>query len=211
MEKRPQTHHSRWTSEQDVQLKNMVAGGFTSAQIANYFGRTISSIYSRKLVLGLEGRMKRSTKAQIQGSVKKFGTKPARKPKPVLVLPPSPPQVKQEKVPVQMELPLPTLKKRGRPAKAKSPAPAKAPKQKVNGFNSYSFKLAFVSQRRQRGDIKLLAEVCEMTPGYISRVLDGWYMSDVVMTMAYSLCENRQTNLEILQDLGFNRSKKKVN
>ena len=49
-----------------------------------------------------------------------------------------------------------------------------------------------------------------MTPGYISRVLDGWYMSDVVMTMAYSLCENRQTNLEILQDLGFNRSKKKV-
>jgi hypothetical protein len=210
MEKRPKTHHSRWTPEQDVQMKNMVAAGFTSAQIANFFGRTISSIYSRKLVLGLEGRMKRSTKAQIQGSVKKFDVKTARKPKPVLVVPPSTPQVKQEQVSVQMELPLPTLKKKGRPAKAKSPAPAKAPKQKVNGYNSYSFKLSFVNQRRQRGDIKLLAEVCEMTPGYISRVLDGWYMSDVVLTMAVSLCENRQTNQEILQDLGFNRSKKKV-
>lgn len=210
MAKRPQTHNSRWTPEQDVQLKNMVAGGFTSAQIANYFGRTISSIYSRKIILGLKERTKRSTKAQLQGSVQKFTVKPARKPKPVLVLPPSPPQVKQEQVPVQMELPLPTLKKKGRPAKAKSPAPAKAPKQKVNGYNSYSFKLSFVNQRRQRGDIKLLAEVCEMTPGYISRVLDGWYMSDVVLTMAVSLCENRQTNQEILQDLGFNRSKKKV-
>ena len=56
MAKRPQTHNSRWTPEQDVQLKNMVAGGFSSAEIANYFGRTISSIYSRKIVLGLKGR-----------------------------------------------------------------------------------------------------------------------------------------------------------
>jgi len=211
MAKKPKTHHSRWTPEQDVQFKNMVAGEFTSAQVANFFGRTLNSIYSRKIVLGLKDRLKRSTKDQVEGSVKKFTPKPARKPKPSLVLPPSPRPVKKEQVPVQMECPLPTLKKRGRPAKAKSIVPAKAPKQKINGFNSYSSKLAFVNQRRQRGDVKLLAEVCEMTPGFISRVLAGWYLSDVVMTMAFSLCENRQTNQEILQEIGFNRSKKKVN
>lgn len=206
MAKRPQTHHSRWTSEQDIQLKNMVAGGFSSAEIANYFGRTISSIYSRKLVLGLEGRLKRSTKAQIQGSVKKFTPKPARKPKLEKVPEPKVPETK----PIQLELSLGNLPKRGRPAKPKSEVLVKTPKTKTNGYNSYSFKLSYVNQRRQRGDIKLLAEVCEMSPGFISRVLDGWYFSEVVIGMAFSLCENRPTNHEILQDLGFNRSKKKA-
>ena len=227
MAKKPQIHHSRWTSEQDIQLKNMVVGGFSSAEIANYFGRTISSIYSRKLVLGLEGRLKRSTKAQIQGSVKKFTSKPARKPKLEKVPEPKVPEPKPIQLelslgnlpkrgrpakpkPIQLEMSLGNLPKRGRPAKPKSEVLVKTPKTKTNGYNSYSFKLSYVNQRRQRGDIKLLAEVCEMSPGFISRVLDGWYFSEVVIGMAFSLCENRLTNHEILQDLGFNRCKKKA-
>ena len=195
MAKRPQTHHSRWTPEQDTQLKNMVAGGFSSAEIANFFGRTLTSIYSRKLILGLKGRIKRSTKSQVEGSIKKFDTKPARKPKLVKVA--EKPKVQIPEPPVATLFPIaPSTPKRGRKPKEKS---------KMNGYNKYTFKLAFVNQRLQRGDIKSISDICKKSPGFVSRVIDGWYLSEEVLDMAFLHMENRPTNTMVLQGLGLNR------
>lgn len=215
MVKKPKTHNSRWTPEQDVQMKNMVAGGFTSAQIANFFGRTISSIYSRKIILGLKERTKRSTKAQLQGSVQKFTVKSARKPKVVVV-----PQVQTPEPPAATLFPVVEIPKQ---PKVKFPKVSRKPKptpQLVdskkpdvmdlalrNGL-SYMFKLSFVAQRKQRGDVKELARICGFSSGYITRVLDGNNFNVEVIDMAFLLMEDRKTNEEFLTLMGFNRYKK---
>lgn len=201
MAKKPITHHSAWTPEHDKILRNMFAAGNTTAQIAVFLGRTRASVYTRKYLLGLDGRFNRSTKSQTQACVRNWTQKKKRNSlvNPTLTLPPTTsPQME-----IQFTSPVKT--KRGRPRKVTG---KETPK--VNAFNNYTYKLAFVNQRKQRGDAKLLSEVCEVTQGFISRVLNGLYISPEIMDMAFTHCQGRPTHMETLQELGFSTLGKKV-
>ena len=106
---------------------------------------------------------------------------------------------------MEIQFTSPVKTKRGRPRKVTG---KETPK--VNAFNNYTYKLAFVNQRKQRGDAKLLSEVCEVTQGFISRVLNGLYISPEIMDMAFTHCQGRPTHMETLQELGFSTLGKKV-
>lgn len=197
MAKKPITHHSSWTPEQEQVLRNMFAAGNSTAQIAVFLGRTRASVYTRKYLLGLEGRITRSTKSQTQASVRAW-TKKKRgksKPQPTLVPAPSPQMEIQFTPPVQT--------KRGRVKK--SPAGFTP---KLNSYNNYTYKLAYVNQRKQRGDVKLLSEVCEVHQSFVSRVLDGLFISPEIVDMAFTHCQGRPTHMETLQELGLSLGKK---
>lgn len=201
MAKKPITHQSSWTPEQETILRNMFAAGNTTAEIAVFLGRTRASVYTRKYQLGLEGRISRSTKSQTQGSVRAWTQKKKGKsnPQPTLAQPPAPsPQME-----IQFTLPVQT--KRGRVKKS-----PEGVTPKLNSYNNYTYKLAFVNQRKQRGDVKLLAEVCEVHQSFVSRVLDGLFISPEIVDMAFTHCQGRPTHMETLQELGFSSSGKRV-
>jgi hypothetical protein len=54
---RPTSNFKRWTSEEDQILRDMVARGKNSAQIAKFLGRTRVSIFARKSKLGIDAKM----------------------------------------------------------------------------------------------------------------------------------------------------------
>jgi hypothetical protein len=57
MSYRPTSNFKRWTSEEDTILREMIANGKNSAQIARTLGRTRVSIFARKAKLGINGKM----------------------------------------------------------------------------------------------------------------------------------------------------------
>ena len=57
MSYRPTSNFKRWTSEEDTILREMIANGKNSAQIARTLGRTRVSIFARKAKLGINDRM----------------------------------------------------------------------------------------------------------------------------------------------------------
>jgi hypothetical protein len=56
--------------------------------------------------------------------------------------------------------------------------------------------------------VKLLAEVCEVHQSFVSRVLDGLFISPEIVDMAFTHCQGRPTHMETLQELGFSFGKK---
>jgi hypothetical protein len=197
MAKKPITHQSSWTPEQETILRNMFAAGNTTAEIAVFLGRTRASVYTRKYQLGLEGRISRSTKSQTQGSVRAWTQKKKGKSHTNVDTTPAPtPQMEIQFTP-------PVQTKRGRVKKS-----PEGVTPKLNSYNNYTYKLAFVNQRKQRGDVKLLAEVCEVHQSFVSRVLDGLFISPEIVDMAFTHCQGRPTHMETLQELGFSFGKK---
>lgn len=57
MSYRPTSNFKRWTSEEDTILREMIANGKNSAQIARTLGRTRVSIFARKSKLGIDDKM----------------------------------------------------------------------------------------------------------------------------------------------------------
>lgn len=190
---KPKVHQKGWSQVEDVQLKNMLEQGRTASECANFFGRTLTAIYARKYNLGLEGRIKRSTKSQVAGSVKRWGVKPKRVPKT-----PQAPQVAAPTPPVA-EIP-----KVAAPITRPAVKVLTQPKEKKISslFEPYSYKLAFVNQRRRRGDVSYLAKVSKKSTGYVSSVLNGHYHHAEIMDYAFLMVEDRDANEKLLKPAG---------
>jgi len=61
---KPSFLHMRWSSADDALLKELIAKGCNATQISEVLGRTRSSIFGRKLVLGIPGKIKRTGKGK---------------------------------------------------------------------------------------------------------------------------------------------------
>jgi hypothetical protein len=53
----PERHSQRWTKNEDIMLIDSVNAGLNSKQIARRLDRTVPSIWSRKVTLGLDKRI----------------------------------------------------------------------------------------------------------------------------------------------------------
>jgi hypothetical protein len=53
----PERHSQRWTKKEDQLLTDSIKAGLSSKQIAKRMDRTVPSIWSRKVTLGLDTRI----------------------------------------------------------------------------------------------------------------------------------------------------------
>lgn len=60
--------NSRWTEAEIEKLEKLVRLGASRTKICRKLGRTPSSVSTKKTVLGLGGRMSRSTRAEVTGT-----------------------------------------------------------------------------------------------------------------------------------------------
>ena len=61
-------NNTRWTAEEIAKLEKMVRSGFSRAKVCKKLGRTPSSVSTKKMALGLRGRLGRATRAEMMGA-----------------------------------------------------------------------------------------------------------------------------------------------
>jgi hypothetical protein len=176
--KKPAFTHMRWSEADDKLLRELIERGADGTTISKTLGRTRSSIFNRKFVLGIEQAMKKTKKGQTNDLT--FGTKTrSTEPQPAPVL-----EVKQA--------PAPT------PTKAKKEPKVKVEvtlaKEKGKAKIPYNFKLAQVNQRRRRGDIAKIAASTGFSQGYVSTVVNGLQDNERIVSVAYNMARGRKTN-----------------
>jgi hypothetical protein len=176
--KKPAFTHMRWSEADDKLLKELIERGANGTAISQTLGRTRSSIFNRKFVLGIEQPMKKTKKGQTNDLT--FGTKTrSAEPQPAPVMEveqtPAPTPTKAKKEPkVKVEVTL-----------AKEKGKTKIP---------YNFKLAQYNQRRRRGDIAKVAASTGFSQGYVSTVVNGLQDNERIVSVAYNMARGRKTN-----------------
>lgn len=60
--------HKRWSSSEDKYLRLALKEGKSAIAVAQYLGRNQTSIYARKMYLGLKGRFARGSKLDVQAN-----------------------------------------------------------------------------------------------------------------------------------------------
>jgi hypothetical protein len=176
--KKPAFTHMRWSEADDKLLKELIERGADGTAISKTLGRTRSSIFNRKFVLGIEQAMKKTKKGQTNDLT--YGTKTrSAEPQPAPVMEveqaPAPTPTKAKKEPkVKVEVTL--VKEKG---KTKIP---------------YNFKLAQYNQRRRRGDIAKVAASTGFSQGYVSTVVNGLQDNERIVSVAYNMARGRKTN-----------------
>jgi hypothetical protein len=176
--KKPAFTHMRWSEADDKLLKELIERGANGTAISQTLGRTRSSIFNRKFVLGIEQPMKKTKKGQTNDLT--FGTKTrSAEPQPAPVMEveqaPAPTPTKAKKEPkVKVEVTL-----------AKEKGKTKIP---------YNFKLAQYNQRRRRGDIAKIAAATGFSQGYVSTVVNGLQDNERIVSVAYNTARGRKTN-----------------
>ncbi len=185
MKKKPDFMNLRWSANDDQMLRDMIARGIDGSTIAKALGRTRSSIFGRKLVLGIEGKIKRSPKGTatpLTYGTRVLKAKDAEAPAPVAEV---------VEVPV---VPTPEVK-----AKTKVKAKAKNKKEvtetKVEkGRLSQTAKIAQINRRLRRGDVRKVAEKTGFTEGFVSTVLGGMFPNERIVNFAFNMVRGRKTN-----------------
>jgi hypothetical protein len=176
--KKPAFTHMRWSEADDKLLKELIERGADGTAISKTLGRTRSSIFNRKFVLGIEQAMKKTKKGQTNDLT--YGTKTrSAEPQPAPVMEveqtPAPTPTKAKKEPkVKVEVTL-----------AKEKGKTKIP---------YNFKLAQYNQRRRRGDIAKVAASTGFSQGYVSTVVNGLQDNERIVSVAYNMARGRKTN-----------------
>ncbi len=176
--KKPAFTHMRWSEADDKLLKELIERGADGTAISKTLGRTRSSIFNRKFVLGIEQPMKKTKKGQTNDLT--YGTKTrSAEPQPAPVMEveqtPAPTPTKAKKEPkVKVEVTL-----------AKEKGKTKIP---------YNFKLAQYNQRRRRGDIAKVAASTGFSQGYVSTVVNGLQDNERIVSVAYNTARGRKTN-----------------
>lgn len=176
--KKPAFTHMRWSEADDKLLKELIERGANGTAISQTLGRTRSSIFNRKFVLGIEQPMKKTKKGQTNDLT--YGTKTrSAEPQPAPVMEveqaPAPTPTKAKKEPkVKVEVTL-----------AKEKGKTKIP---------YNFKLAQYNQRRRRGDIAKIAAATGFSQGYVSTVVNGLQDNERIVSVAYNTARGRKTN-----------------
>lgn len=185
---KPDFMNLRWSENDDQMLRDMIARGIDGSTIAKALGRTRSSIFGRKLVLGIEGKIKRSPKGTATPLT--YGTrvlkpKAAETPAPVAEV---------VEVPV---VPAPEVKVK---AKAKVKNKKEVSEVKVEkGRLSQTAKIAQINRRLRRGDVRKVAEKTGFTEGFVSTVLAGMFPNERIVNFAFNMVRGRKTNEQMMK------------
>lgn len=175
--KKPESFHKRWTEADDQQLAELVKKGANGTEISKKMGRTRSSIYGRKFTLELGGTITKTPHGEANALT--WATKNRS----------SNEQPKEEVVQVQPE-PVAVKKER----KKREPKQTMEVKEKVSSKKSvpYTFKLAQYCLRRRRGDFAKVAQMTGFTNTFVKGVLDGSYVNERIVNVAYNLAKTRK-------------------
>jgi hypothetical protein len=198
MAKKPEFLHMRWSEADDRQLTEMVKQGKNGTQISKALGRTRSSVYNRKFVLGLDETMKKTPKGMTNALT--FGTKVRTKKEEEVV-----PEINL----AELEAELSRVAQKAEPVKEKAEKKTKieqkGPKVKVETAEKgstklkYGFKLAQYNQRRRRGDFAKIAKSTGFSLGYVSAVLGGMQDNERIVSVAYNMVRSRKTNEQMMK------------
>jgi hypothetical protein len=177
---KPDFLNLRWSESDDQLLKDMIAKGADGTTIANALGRTRSSIFNRKYVLGIDGKMKRSPKGT--ASMLTYSEKTKKSESKVS-------EVNSEATETRVSKP-----------KAKKSKPKSQTETKVErGKLSQTAKLAQINRRLRRGDVRKVAEKVGFTEGFVSAVLSGSHPNERTINVAYSMVRGRKTNEQMMK------------
>ena len=170
---KPDFMNLRWSENDDKMLREMIERGVDGSTIATALGRTRSSIFGRKLVLGIEAKIKRSPKGTATPLT--FGTR-VLKPKvaevqPVVEAPVQEPVQETPTVEVKVE----------------------------KGRLSQTAKIAQINRRLRRGDVRKVAEKTGFTEGFVSTVLSGMFPNERIVNCAFNMVRGRKTNEQMMK------------
>jgi hypothetical protein len=186
---KPSFLHMRWSEADDNLLKELISKGCNATQISEVLGRTRSSIFGRKLVLGIPGKIKRTGKGK--ASPLTWGERAKRKVEFTSEI--HLPEVVDE---VQAEIPAtPETPKVKTKVKA---APSTETKGKANKI-PYNVKLAQTNLRRRRGDIRKVAKMTGFSEGFVSTVVNGIQDNEKIMSVFYNMVRGRKTNESMMK------------
>ena len=178
--KKPAFTHMRWSEADDKLLKELIERGADGTAISKTLGRTRSSIFNRKFILGIEQAMKKTKKGQTNDLT--YGTKTrSAEPQPAPVM-----EVEETPAPT----PTPTKAKKEPKVKVEVTLVKEKGKTKI----PYNFKLAQYNQRRRRGDIAKVAASTGFSQGYVSTVVNGLQDNERIVSVAYNMARGRKTN-----------------
>ena len=187
---KPDFMNLRWSENDDKILREMIERGVDGSTLASALGRTRSAIFGRKLVLGIEGKIKRSPKGTATPLT--YGTR-VLKPKVAEVAPVVQATVQE---PVQ-ETPLVQVK-----AKVKTKPKAKKEVSEVKvekGRLSQTAKIAQINRRLRRGDVRKVAEKTGFTEGFVSTVISGMFPNERIVNCAFNMVRGRKTNEQMMK------------
>ena len=184
MKNKPDFLHMRWSEEDDKMLKKLIARGEESNFISRALGRTRSSIFSRKTKLGIEDKIKRTTKGKADPLT--YGTR-------------IPSKTHSSQVSIKF---IPNELKQDEEVRTRK---SSNPKQRVTeikterGRLSQTAKLAQINRRLRRGDVRKVAQKTGFTEGFVSAVLSGCAQNERVINVAFSMLRGRKTNEQMMK------------
>jgi hypothetical protein len=206
---KPDFLHLKWTEADDNILRELVGSGFTGTEIAQALGRTRSSILTRKFLLGIKTRIRRSKKGKaspLTYGVKKFH-KEIKSKNPVEEM-----VEVLSKVPVSIESG-PKSKKKASPDKTLVVHGDSSTDKSDRGRLCQSAKLVHINRRLRRGDITLVAQKTGYTVGFVSSVLAGTFPNEKIVNWTFNRLRGRKENSHYLDSKlakGKKRKKKSV-
>ncbi len=185
---KPDFMNLRWSESDDQMLREMISRGTDGSTIAKALGRTRSAVFGRKLVLGIEGKIKRSPKGTATPLT--YGTR---------VLSPKPAEPVVQVV-EEVETPQPIVAEVKSKAKAKPKNKKEVIETKVErGRLSQTAKIAQINRRLRRGDIRKIAQKTGFTEGFTSTVISGMHPCERIVNFAFNMVRGRKTNEQMMK------------
>lgn len=187
---KPDFLNLRWSENDDKMLRDMIARGTDGTTIAKALGRTRSSVFNRKLVLGIEGKIARSPKGTagpLTYGTRVLKPKSAEAPAPVVEV---------------AEIPQPIVTEVKTKSKAKVKTKGKKENSEVKsekGRLSQTAKIAQINRRLRRGDVRKVAEKTGFTEGFVSTVISGMFPNERIVNCAYNMVRGRKTNEQMMK------------
>lgn len=183
---KPSFLHMRWSPADDALLKELIEKGSNASQISQALGRTRSSIFGRRIVLGIPSKIKRTEKGQaIPLTWSKRSTK-------------NPQDLPQKEIAAVAENlgGIPT-----NPENLAKPSPNSSLPDSKGKANKvpYNVKLAQTNLRRRRGDIRKVAKMTGFSEGFVSTVVNGLQDNEKIMSVFYNMVRGRKTNESMMK------------
>jgi hypothetical protein len=203
---KPDFLNLRWSEADDNILRELVGNGFTGTEIAHALGRTRSSILTRKFMLGIKTRIKRSKKGKaspLTYGVKKFHTGLKTK-NPVA-------EMVEVLAKVSADSNSSKVKKKELVGKDLNPAGSGdgSSDKSDRGRLCQSAKLVHINRRLRRGDVTMVAQKTGYTVGFVSSVLAGTFPNEKIVNWTFNRLRGRKENSHYLDSKVIKVKKKK--
>ena len=181
---KPRSMNIPWSEADDQMLRELVERGTDGNTIARALGRTRASVFNRKAILKIEGKIKRTPKGKADPLT--YGTRiPSKTHSSQVSIKFIPNELKQDE-----EI---------RTRKSSNPKQRVTEIKTERGRLSQTAKLAQINRRLRRGDVRKVAQKTGFTEGFVSAVLSGCAQNERVINVAFSMLRGRKTNEQMMK------------